>query len=184
MPCNVSVSLRIQLIIQTSFCLPMSLSVRSNGPWIIGYPAPFKIIYSWQFLRTFCHSHQNFWNQFLASGKYAQNSLWQLTTGLTRVTMCPCFPPLFPWSGVPSEVPVVDHWFKESARVWDSAHHLFQWAEPGHFVSHADARRTKNPTYQPGQKVWLSIKDIRLLLLWSQVHCSLSHQRTSQPGHL
>ncbi|KAK3546467.1 hypothetical protein QTP70_026322 [Hemibagrus guttatus] len=36
------------------------------------------------FLRTFCHSHQESWSQFLGWVEYAQNLLRQPTTGLTR----------------------------------------------------------------------------------------------------
>ncbi len=35
------------------------------------------------FLRTFCHGHQNSWNQYLGWAEYAQNSLRQQSTGLT-----------------------------------------------------------------------------------------------------
>ncbi|KAK3569089.1 hypothetical protein QTP86_022132 [Hemibagrus guttatus] len=34
-----------------------------------------------RFLRTFCHSHQESWSQFLGWAEYAQNSLQQSTTG-------------------------------------------------------------------------------------------------------
>ncbi|KAL0177569.1 hypothetical protein M9458_026463, partial [Cirrhinus mrigala] len=37
-----------------------------------------------RFLRTFCHGHQDSWNQFLGWAEYAQNSLRQPTTGLTK----------------------------------------------------------------------------------------------------
>jgi len=33
-------------------------------------------------------------------------------------------PPLFPWSGEPSEVRAVNHWFEQSKRVWNSVEHL------------------------------------------------------------
>ncbi|KAL0149815.1 hypothetical protein M9458_054863 [Cirrhinus mrigala] len=36
-----------------------------------------------RYLRTFCHSHQNSWNRYLAWAEYAQNSLRQPSTGLT-----------------------------------------------------------------------------------------------------
>ncbi|KAL0159647.1 hypothetical protein M9458_043372, partial [Cirrhinus mrigala] len=78
-----------------------------------------------RFLRTFCHSHQNSWNQFLGWAEYAQNSLRQPSTGLTPFQCVLGFqPPLFPWNGEPSDVPAVDHWFRESERVWDNAHLL------------------------------------------------------------
>ncbi len=81
-----------------------------------------------RYLRAYCHNHQNSWNQYLPWAEYAQNSLRQSTTGLTPFQCVLGFqPPLFPWTGERSEVPVVDYWFRESERIWDSAHvHLQQ----------------------------------------------------------
>ncbi|KAL0177702.1 hypothetical protein M9458_026596, partial [Cirrhinus mrigala] len=117
-----------------------------------------------RFLRTFCHGHQNSWNQFLGWAEYAQNSLWQPSTGLTPFQCVLGFQsPLFPWNGEPSDVPTVDHWFRESERVWDNAHHHLQTAVRRTKVV-ADQRRITGPTFTPGQKVWLSTRDIRLRL--------------------
>ncbi len=113
-----------------------------------------------RFLRTFCH--QNSWNQLLGWAEYAQNSLRQPSTGLTPFQCVLGYqPPLFPWSGEPSEVPSVDYWFWESERVWDAAHHQLQRALRRRKMT-ADLKRSDNPIYQPGQKVWLSTRDIRL----------------------
>ncbi|KAK3571825.1 hypothetical protein QTP86_020576, partial [Hemibagrus guttatus] len=117
-----------------------------------------------RYLRTFCHSHQNSWSQYLGWAEYAQNSLRQPSTGLTPFQCVLGYqPPLFPWSGEPSDVPAVDHWFRESERVWDSAHHQLQRALRWRRWT-ADLRQSDAPAYQPGQKVWLSTKDIRLHL--------------------
>ncbi|KAK3521378.1 hypothetical protein QTP70_004116 [Hemibagrus guttatus] len=117
-----------------------------------------------RYLRTFCHSHQNSWSQYLGWAEYAQNSLRQPSTGLTPFQCVLGYqPPLFPWSAEPSDVPAVDHWFRESERVWDSAHHQLQRALRRRRRT-ADLRRSDPPAFQPGQKVWLSTRDIRLRL--------------------
>jgi len=72
-------------------------------------------------------------------------------------------PPMFPWDGEPSDVPAVDYWFRESERVWDEAHNHLQRALRRRKMT-ADLRRSDAPSYQPGQKVWLSTWDIRLCL--------------------
>ncbi len=112
-----------------------------------------------RFLRTFCHDRQNSWNQFLGWAEYAQNSLRQCSTGLTPFQCVLGFqPPLFPWSGEPSDVPAVDYWFRESEGVWDAAHHQLQQAVRRQRMA-ADVRRSASPEYQPGQKVWLSTRE-------------------------
>ncbi|ROL42572.1 Retrotransposon Gag-like protein 3 [Anabarilius grahami] len=61
----------------------------------------------------------------------------------------------------PSNVPAVDYWFRESERVWD--HLQLQRALRKRRIT-ADLRRSQVPNYQPGQKVWLSTRDIRMRL--------------------
>ncbi|KAI2667224.1 Transposon Tf2-9 polyprotein [Labeo rohita] len=107
-----------------------------------------------RFLCTFCHGHQNSWNQFLGWAEYAQNSLRQPSTGLTPFQCVLGFqPPLFPWNGEPSDVPAVDHWFRESERVWDAAHyHLQRAVNRSKDVS--ARRRIPGPNFtpEPGQE--------------------------------
>ncbi|KAK3575091.1 hypothetical protein QTP86_020705 [Hemibagrus guttatus] len=117
-----------------------------------------------RFLCTFCHDHQEAWSQFLGWAEYAQNCLRQPTTGLTPFQCVLGYqPPLFPWDGEPSDVPAVDHWFRVSERVCDSAHRQLQRALRRRRMT-ADLRRSKAPEYRPGQKVWLSTRDIKMRL--------------------
>ncbi len=141
----------------------MSLSSR-NHPLTNGQ-AERKIQEIGRFLRTFCHGHQDSWNQFIDWAEYPQNSLRQPSTGFTPFQCVLGYqPPLFPWSGEPLEIPSVDYWFWESERVWDEAHHQLKRAVRRRKMT-ANLRRSEAPYYQPGQKVWLSTRDIRLCLL-------------------
>ncbi|KAK3548165.1 hypothetical protein QTP70_004859 [Hemibagrus guttatus] len=71
-----------------------------------------------RFLHSYCSRVQHRWSEFLPWAKYAQNSLTHSSMGLTPFQ---CVlghqPPLFPWSGEPSDVPTVDEWSKHSQEV-------------------------------------------------------------------
>lgn len=60
-------------------------------------------------------------------------------------------------------VPSVDDWIKRSEQVWDSAHVRLQRAIRAQRIQ-ADRRRRPHPNYQPGQRVWLATRDLRLRL--------------------
>ncbi|KAI5090260.1 hypothetical protein C0J45_20395, partial [Silurus meridionalis] len=117
-----------------------------------------------RYLRSYCHEDQTEWSRFLPWAEYAQNSLRQSTTGLTPFQCVLGYqPPLFPWSDEPSNVPAVDYWFRESVRVWESAHTQLRRARDD-TQRHADARRLESLSYHAGDRVWLSTRDLRLRL--------------------
>ncbi|KAI2665952.1 Transposon Tf2-9 polyprotein [Labeo rohita] len=117
-----------------------------------------------RFLRTYCHANQCDWSKYVVWAEYAQNSLRKPATGLTPFKCILGYqPPLFPWTGEPSNLPTVDHWLSRSEDTWDAAHvHLQQAVR--RTTTQADRRRRANPAYQPGQWVWLSSRDLRLHL--------------------
>ncbi len=144
---------------------------RSHGELVLRLPSPDKLARlsgryknsDW-YLRAYCQEDQHSWSRFLPWAEYAQNSLRQNTTGLTPFQCILGYqPPLFPWTGEPSEVPAVDHWFRASKRVWDSAHIHLQRAVWRH-KEFAAVQRAPTPLCHPGDRVWLSTRDIRLRL--------------------
>ncbi len=119
-----------------------------------------------RFLRSYCHRNQANWSRYLLWAEYAQNSLCKPATGLTPFKCVLGFqPPLFPWSGEPSELPAVDSWLQRSEETWNEAHvhlHLVRRTR-----EQADRHRHTNPNYHPTinyQWVWLSTRDLRLRL--------------------
>ncbi|KAK3569917.1 hypothetical protein QTP86_007353 [Hemibagrus guttatus] len=111
-----------------------------------------------QFLRTCCSREQHRWS------KYAQNSLMHSAMGLTPFLCILGYqPPLFSWSSEPSEVPAMDDWVGRSQEVWERAHVRLQRTVWCHKLQ-ADHCRRQHPTYQVGQRVWLSTQNLRLRL--------------------
>ncbi|KAL0155123.1 hypothetical protein M9458_049386, partial [Cirrhinus mrigala] len=90
-----------------------------------------------RYLRAYCHEDQHSRSRFLPWAEYAQNSLRQDSTGIT-----------------PFQNPLIFQ------LVWDSAHHHLQRAVCRNKLF-ADTRCRTSPSYQPGDQVWLSTRDLR-----------------------
>ncbi|KAL0157255.1 hypothetical protein M9458_048501, partial [Cirrhinus mrigala] len=117
-----------------------------------------------RFLRSYCQDHQGDWSRFLLWAEYAQNSIQKPSTNMTPFQCVLGFqPPLFPWSGEPSDLPAVDSWFRQSEATWNRAHVHLQRAVR-RTQTQANRHRRPNPPYEPGQWVWLSTRDLRLRL--------------------
>ncbi|KAK3559672.1 hypothetical protein QTP86_013919, partial [Hemibagrus guttatus] len=82
-----------------------------------------------RFLRAYCSREQHRWREFLPWAEYTQNSLIHSSMGLTPFQCVLGYqPPLFPWSGEPSDVPAVEEWYRLSQevgqKVWLSTRNL------------------------------------------------------------
>ncbi|KAK3560098.1 hypothetical protein QTP86_033891, partial [Hemibagrus guttatus] len=89
-------------------------------------------------------------------------------------------PPLFPWSGEPSDVPAVEEWYRQSQEVWERTHVRLQRAVRRQRIQ-ADRRRRPHPSYQVGQKV--NPVDYRLRLPMSYRICPTFHVSLLKPAH-
>ncbi|KAL0191914.1 hypothetical protein M9458_010210, partial [Cirrhinus mrigala] len=117
-----------------------------------------------RFLRTYCQNRQEEWSRYLFWAEYAQNSLRKPSTNLMPFQCVLGFqPPMFPWSGEPSELPAINSWLQSSEETWNQAHVHLQGAVR-RTQAQANRRRRPNPLYEPGQWVWLSTRDLRLRL--------------------
>ncbi|KAL0150720.1 hypothetical protein M9458_053943, partial [Cirrhinus mrigala] len=117
-----------------------------------------------RFLRSYCHRNQTDWSKFLFWAEYAQNSIRKPATGLTPFQCVLGFqPPLFPWSGDPSDLPTVNSWLQRSEATWNAAHTHLQLAIRRQ-KRFADLHRRPGPAFTPGSWVWLSTRDLRLRL--------------------
>ncbi|KAK3544599.1 hypothetical protein QTP86_017645 [Hemibagrus guttatus] len=103
-------------------------------------------------------------DRFSKASEYAQNSLIHSSTGLTPFQCVLGYqPPLFPWSGEPSNVPVMEEWSRLSQEVWEHAHVRLQRAVRRQSIQ-ANRRCRPHPPYRVGQRVWLFTRNLKLKL--------------------
>ena len=72
-------------------------------------------------------------------------------------------PVLVPWHQSQTEAPAVDDWVKRSRETWEAAHGYLKRAE-GRQKASADRHRSEAPVYTPGDRVWLSTRNLPLHL--------------------
>ena len=102
------------------------------------------------------------WSQFLPWVEYAVNSLVSSATGLSPFEASLGYqPPVFSAQESEVEVPSVQTHLDRCRRVWEITRAALlratERARRG-----ANRRRSTAPAYQPGQRVWLSTKDLPL----------------------
>ncbi len=114
-----------------------------------------------RYLGAYCHDNQHSWNHFLPWAEYAQNSLWQITTGLTPFQCILGYQPtLFPWMEEPSVLhsscgPLVP----DKQEILG----LSPYSPPAGSAEKQDLHRCPM-VYRQGDQVWLSTWDVRLCL--------------------
>ncbi len=113
-------------------------------------------------LRCVVARNPSSWSSHLAWVEYAHNSLTCAATGMSPFESSLGYqPPLFPAQEEEVSMPSVQAHLRRCCRIWrDTRAALLCTADRNRRL--ADRHRIPAPIYQPGQRVWLSSKDIPL----------------------
>ncbi|XP_064841583.1 uncharacterized protein LOC135553364 [Oncorhynchus masou masou] len=116
-----------------------------------------------RFLRSYCQDRPGEWATFIPWAEMAHDF-----HSFTNLSPFQCVlgyqPVLAPWHQSQIEAPAVDEWFWRSEETWDAAHVHLQRVIRRQKAS-ADRHRSEAPVYAPGDRVWLSTRNLPLRLL-------------------
>jgi hypothetical protein len=117
-----------------------------------------------RFLRFYCQDRPGEWAAFVPWAEMAQNSLHHSSTNLSPFQCVLGYQPfLAPWHQSQTEAPAVDDWFWRAEETWDAAHVHLQRAVLRQ-KGDADRHRSEGPVFAPGDRVWLSTRNLPLHL--------------------
>lgn len=111
------------------------------------------------YLRCMVSSNLGSWSQRLSWAEIAHNQLWSSSTGMSPFeAQLGYIPPFFPSQQAESAVPSADAAVARCRQAWKRA--LVHAA--GRHRMQANQRRRPSPTFRPGQRVWLSTRNLPL----------------------
>ena len=113
-------------------------------------------------LRCLVSDRPSTWSSQLPWVEYAHNTLTNASTGFSPFQCSLGYqPPLFPSQEAELTVPSVQAHMRRCRHTWRRARTALLRAS-GRSQRHANSRRVPAPLYTPGQRVWLSAKDLPL----------------------
>uniref|UniRef100_A0A8C7TQH1 Gypsy retrotransposon integrase-like protein 1 n=1 Tax=Oncorhynchus mykiss TaxID=8022 RepID=A0A8C7TQH1_ONCMY len=115
-----------------------------------------------RFLRSYCQDRPGEWARYIPWAEMAQNSLRHSSTNVSPFHCVLGYQPvLAPWHPSQTEAPAVEEWVQRSKVTWRAVQESLQQAS-GRQKRSADRHRSEAPVFVPGDRVWLSTRNLPL----------------------
>uniref|UniRef100_A0A674DEN5 Gypsy retrotransposon integrase-like protein 1 n=1 Tax=Salmo trutta TaxID=8032 RepID=A0A674DEN5_SALTR len=117
-----------------------------------------------RFLQSYCQDRPGEWARYIPWAELAQNSLRHSSTNLSPFQCVLGYQPvLAPWHQSQTEAPAVEEWVQRSKETWRAVQESLKQAS-GRQKRSADRHRSEAPVFVPGDRVWLSTRNLPLRL--------------------
>uniref|UniRef100_A0A673W8Q5 Gypsy retrotransposon integrase-like protein 1 n=1 Tax=Salmo trutta TaxID=8032 RepID=A0A673W8Q5_SALTR len=115
-----------------------------------------------RFLRSYCQDRPGEWARYIPWAELAQNSLRHSSTNMSPFQCVLGYQPvLAPWHRSQTEAPAVEDWVQHSKETWRAVQDSLKEAS-GRQKRSADRHRSEAPVFVPGDRVWLSTRNLPL----------------------
>uniref|UniRef100_A0A8K9X5F7 Gypsy retrotransposon integrase-like protein 1 n=1 Tax=Oncorhynchus mykiss TaxID=8022 RepID=A0A8K9X5F7_ONCMY len=117
-----------------------------------------------RFLRSYCQDRPGEWARYVPWAELAQNSLRHSSTKMSPFECVLGYQPvLAPWHQSQTEAPAVEEWVQRSRETWRAVQDSLRQASERQ-KRDADRHRSEAPVFAPGDRVWLSTRNLPLRL--------------------
>ena len=117
-----------------------------------------------RFLWSYCQDRPVEWVRYVPWAELAQNSLRHSSTNMSPFQCVLGYQPVLAlWHQSQTEAPAVEEWVQRSRETWRAVQDTLKQAG-GWQKKSADRHRSEAPVFAPGDRVWLSTRNLPLCL--------------------